>query len=70
MEAPHQSLRKIIKTRRAFSNQESALELLFLAIPQAAKKWAIPVSHWREALNNFTNPLAGTHAGRAEKIAE
>ena len=32
------SLRKIIKTRGSFPNEESALKLLFLAIRQAAKK--------------------------------
>ena len=32
VEALHRSLRKIIKTRGAFPNEESALKLLFLAI--------------------------------------
>src|SRR5216684_2186796 len=52
--ALHRSLRKIIKTRGAFPNEESALKLLFLAIRQAAKKWTMPVKNWSEALNYFT----------------
>ena len=54
VEALHRSLRKIIKTRGAFPNEEAALKLLFLAIRQAAKKWTMPVKNWSEALNYFT----------------
>jgi putative transposase len=32
----------------------AALKLLFLALRQAAKKWTMPIQHWREALNHFT----------------
>ena len=54
VEALHRSLRKIIKTRGAFPNEESALKLLFLAIRQASKKWTMPVQNWSQALNYFT----------------
>ena len=54
VEALHRSLRKIIKTRGAFPNEESALKLLFLAIRRAAKKWTMPVHNWSQALNYFT----------------
>lgn len=54
VEALNRSLRKIIKTRGSFPNEESAMKLLFLAVRQAAKKWTMPVTYWREALNYFT----------------
>jgi putative transposase len=54
VESLNRSLRKIIKTRGGFPNQEAALKLLFLALRQAAKKWTMPIHHWREALNHFT----------------
>jgi putative transposase len=54
VEALHRALRKIIKTRGAFPNEESALKLLFLAIRQASKKWTMPVQNWSQALNYFT----------------
>ena len=54
VESLHRSLRKIIKTRGGFPNEEAALKLLFLALRQAAKKWTMPIHHWREALNHFT----------------
>ena len=47
------SLRKIIKIRGWFPNEDAALKLLFLALRQAAKKWTMPIAHWREALNHF-----------------
>jgi putative transposase len=54
VESLNRSLRKIIKVRGGFPNQEAALKLLFLALRQAAKKWTMPIHHWREALNHFT----------------
>jgi Transposase and inactivated derivatives len=54
VESLNRSLRKIIKTRGGFPNQEAALKLLFLALRQASKKWTMPIFHWREALNHFT----------------
>jgi hypothetical protein len=54
VESLNRSLRKIIKIRGGFPNQEAALKLLFLALRQAAKKWTMPVHHWREALSHFT----------------
>lgn len=54
VESLNRSLRKIIKTRGGFPNEEAALKLLFLELRQAAKKWTMPIHHWREALNHFT----------------
>ena len=54
VESLNRSLRKIIKVRGGFPNDEAALKLLFLALRQAAKKWTMPIHHWREALNHFT----------------
>jgi transposase-like protein len=45
VEALNRSLRKIIKTRGAFPNQEAAMKLLFLALRQAAKKWILNFSY-------------------------
>ena len=44
----------LTKILGGFPNQEAALNLLFLALRQAAKKWTMPSHHWREALNHFT----------------
>jgi putative transposase len=52
VESLHMSLRKIIKTRGSFPNEESALRLLYLALRNHSKKWSY-VQSWREALNRF-----------------
>ena len=53
VESLNRSLRKIIKTRGAFPNEESAIKLLYLALRLASKKWTMPIHHWKEALNYF-----------------
>ena len=52
VESLNMSLRKIIKTRASFPNEESALRLLYLALKNHSKKWTT-VQGWREALNRF-----------------
>jgi putative transposase len=52
IESLNMSLRKIIKTRGSFPNEESALRLLYLALRNHSKKWSFVVN-WREALNRF-----------------
>jgi putative transposase len=52
VESLNMSLRKIIKTRGSFPNEEAALRLLYLALRNHSKKWTF-VQSWREALNRF-----------------
>lgn len=52
VESLNMTLRKVIKTRAAFPNEEAALKLLYLALRNVAKKWTT-VQGWREALNRF-----------------
>jgi putative transposase len=48
----HRSLRKIIKTRGSFPNDDAALKLLYLAIKNAGMKWRRPVE-WTAAMGQF-----------------
>jgi hypothetical protein len=68
VESLNRSLRKIIKTRGGFPNQEEGLKLLFLALRQAAKKWTMPIHHWREALP-LHDSVAGTDASSGQSGA-
>lgn len=52
VESLNMALRKIIKTRGSFPNEEAAIRLLYLALRNHAKKWTF-VQGWREALNQF-----------------
>jgi putative transposase len=53
VESLNMSLRKVIKTRGSFPNEEAALKLLYLALERVAKKWTRPVQDWKAALNRF-----------------
>jgi putative transposase len=52
VESLNMSLRKIIKTRGSFPNEEAAIRLLYLALQNHSKKWSF-IQGWREALNRF-----------------
>ena len=53
VESLNMSLRKVIKTRGSFPNQEAAMKLLYLALEHIAKKWTMPVQNWKAALQRF-----------------
>jgi putative transposase len=52
VEALNRSLRKIIKTRGSFPNDEAALKLLYLAIKNAGLRWRRGVE-WTAAMGQF-----------------
>ena len=52
LESLHRSLRKIIKTRGSFPNDEAAAKLLFLAIRNAGVHWKRPIE-WTAAMGQF-----------------
>ena len=47
------SLRKIIKNRALFPNDEPVLKILYLALRNIAKKWTMPIPNWSAAMNQF-----------------
>ncbi len=53
IESLNMSLRKIIKTRASFPNDEAAFKLLYLALRNIAKKWTMPIPHWSQAMQAF-----------------
>lgn len=52
VESLHRSLRKIIKTRGSFPNDEAAMKLLYLAIQNAGVHWKRPIE-WTAAMSQF-----------------
>ena len=52
VEALHRSLRKIIKTRGSFPNDDAALKLLYLAIKNAGMRWRRAIE-WTAAMGQF-----------------
>lgn len=54
------SLRKVIKNRSLFPNDESVFNLLYPALKNlekgVEKKWTIPIRHWGQVINQFAIP--------------
>lgn len=53
IESLNYSLRKVLKTRSSFPNDDSIMKVLYLAINRMAKKWTMPIRNWKAALNQF-----------------
>ena len=53
IESLNYSLRKVLKKRGAFPNDDSITKILYLAINRVAKKWTMPIRNWKAALNQF-----------------
>jgi len=53
IESLNRSLRKVLKTKGAFPDDDAVLKLLYLALRNIAKKWTMPIKDWRAALNRF-----------------
>jgi len=47
------SLRKVIKNKLIFVNDDAILKILYLAIRNASEKWTMPIRDWGRALNQF-----------------
>ncbi len=46
-------IRKFTRNRKQYPNRDSAIKLVYMAIHEASKKWTMPISQWKAALNHF-----------------
>lgn len=53
IESLNRSLRKVIKTKAVFPNEESVYKLMYLAMNNIAKRWSRPIKDWKAALSHF-----------------
>ena len=53
IESLNSVIRKTVKTRKLFPNDDSATKVIFLAIQAASKKWTMPIRNWKAAMNHF-----------------
>jgi putative transposase len=51
MESWNSSLRKVLKGRGAFPNDEAIVQLLYRGLQHVANKWTQPIPEWKAALN-------------------
>ena len=53
IESLNYSLRKVIKNRSLFPNDEAVFKLLYLALHNISQKWTMPIRDWHRALQQF-----------------
>ena len=53
IESLNSVIRKSVKTRKVFPNDDAALKVIYLAVESASKKWTMPIRDWKPALNRF-----------------
>jgi len=53
IESLNMTLRKVIKNKRIFPNDDAAFKLLYLAINNVSKKWTMPIRDWKSAMARF-----------------
>lgn len=53
IESLNSVIRKAVKNRKIFPNDDAAVKVVYLAIQAASKKWTMPIHHWKNALNRF-----------------
>jgi putative transposase len=53
IESLHMQLRKALKTRGHFPNDEAALKLLYLVLRNVTRRWSLAARDWKTAMNQF-----------------
>ncbi len=53
IESVNSQIRKLIKNRGHFPNDDAAIKLIYLALVNAEKRWTMPIRNWKLALNQF-----------------
>lgn len=53
IESLNSVIRRAIKKRKIFPNDDSARKMIYLAIKEASKKWTMPIREWRNAMSRF-----------------
>ena len=51
IESLNSVVRKATRNRKVFPNNQSALNVVYLATKEASTKWTIPIKNWKSALN-------------------
>ena len=53
IESVNFSLRKLIKARASFPNDEAAMKLLYLGLRNISQRWTMPIHNWKPAMSQF-----------------
>ncbi|HEX7356566.1 MAG TPA: transposase, partial [Ignavibacteriaceae bacterium] len=53
IEGVHRQIRKVTKTKGAFSSDQALLKLMYLVIMNINKKWTMPIHNWGIAISQL-----------------
>ena len=53
IESLNMTVRKVLKNKRSFPSDMAMFKQIYLALNNIAKKWSMPIRHWKEAMNQF-----------------
>ena len=53
IESVNYSLRKLIKARASFPNDDAAIKLLYLGLRNISQSWTMPIQNWKQAMSQF-----------------
>ena len=53
IESVNYSLRKLIKARASFPNDDAAIKLLYLGLRNISQCWTMPIQNWKLAMSQF-----------------
>jgi putative transposase len=59
IESVNSSLRKVLKNRGSFPNEEAVIKLVYLALRNISSKWSLPIRDWASAMNRFAIMFEG-----------
>jgi putative transposase len=59
IESVNSSLRKVLKNRGSFPNEDAAIKLVYLALRNISAKWSLPIRDWASAMNRFAIMFEG-----------
>jgi putative transposase len=59
IESLNRSLRKVLKTKGAFPNDESIIKLMYLTMQNIAKQWTLPLRDWGSVINQLSIKFEG-----------
>jgi putative transposase len=59
IESLNSVIRKAIKNRKIFPNDNSIAKIIYLAVDKASEKWTMPIQNWRAAINRFAIEFEG-----------
>jgi len=59
IESVNSSIRKVLKNRGSFPNEDAVIRLVYLALRNISAKWNLPIRDWALAMNRFAIMFEG-----------